>query len=261
MDQDLLEEFEDCAADPSADEVRVAILVARALDPTVRSADVEARLAGVIARHDGVRPPWEFLQEDGFAGNRRDYDAFHNSNLAWVLEHRRGIPISLAVVLIGLSRAAGHAAVGINFPGHFLVQVDEVLVDPFAMTPVTRQALLRGLADDARGLPAERLFATASPVALGLRMLNNVKAGHLRAAAWHNALDMVDAQLRLAPEQAGLHLERGDLWQRLGLNQPARTAYETALALAAELPVAQAAELRRAAERRLGGLDGNDTVH
>jgi regulator of sirC expression with transglutaminase-like and TPR domain len=261
MDQDLLEDFARCAADPAADEVRVAILVARALDPAVRPADVEARLAGLVG-HVSARAPWEFLHAQGFAGDRQDYEAFRNSNLAWVLEHRRGIPISLGVVLIGLARATGHNAVGINFPGHFLVQVDEVLIDPFAMEPVERPVLLSALPDDLRVLPAAQLFATASPVAVGLRMLNNVKAGHLRAAAWHNALDMVDAQLALAPEQPGLYLERGDLWRRIGLAQPARAAYESALALAADLPTEQAEEVRRAAQRRLGDLGGaNDTVH
>lgn len=262
MQQDLLEEFERCAGDPGVDEVRMAILVARTVDPAVSAAAVEARLNELARRCGDGQPPWEFLDAEGFAGNRDDYAALHNSNLAWVLEHRRGIPITLGVVLMRAARTAGHTAVGINFPGHFLVQVGAELVDPFVMKPVTRQELLDGLTGDTRGLPPAQLFAAASPLAVGLRMLNNVKLNHLRAAAWHRALDVVDAQLRLTPGQGALHLERGDLWHRIGLNQPARAAYEKALTLAADLPAVQAEELRRVADARLRGLGGaDDTLH
>ncbi|MFU8814901.1 MAG: transglutaminase family protein [Pseudomonadales bacterium] len=262
MDESLLEAFQDCAEDPAADEVRMAILVARTLDPAVRGDRVEARLGALAALGTPGQAPWELLREQGFAGNLQNYSALENSNIAWVLEHRRGIPISLAVVLIRLARQAGHSATGMNYPGHFLVQIDEVIVDPFVLQPVTRQQLLEQLPDDVRARPASQLFAPASTVAVGLRMLNNVKLAHLNAAAWHRALEAVDAQLRLAPRHSSLHLERGDLWRRMGLIQPARVAYAEALALADELPPAAAEEVRRAVQARLDDLGGaSDIVH
>jgi regulator of sirC expression with transglutaminase-like and TPR domain len=262
MDQDLLDDFDRCAGDPAVDEVRIAILVARTLDSSVRGEAVEARLDELASLRPSSQSPWQFLRQQGFGGNRRDYASLDNSNLAWVLENRRGIPISLAVVLIRLARAAGHEAKGLNFPGHFLVQVDEAIVDPFVMQPVTRRELVENLPPGVRSGPETALFAPASTVAVGLRMLNNVKLAYTNAAAWHRALDIVDAQLRLAPQQSPLYLERGDLWVRVGLAQPARAAYQTALSLADRLPAAQADEVRRAVEARLGQIgDASDTIH
>jgi regulator of sirC expression with transglutaminase-like and TPR domain len=262
MDEDLLNDFERCAADAAADEVRMAVLVARTLDSDVRDAAVRAQFDQLTGRRAAGQSPWEFLRDQAFAGNALDYAALDNSNIAWVLDNRRGIPITLAVVLIHVARAAGRRATGLNFPGHFLVQIDEEIVDPFIMTPVTRQALIEGLPPGTRGQPASALFAPASTLAVGLRMLNNVKHAHLNAAAWHRALDIVDAQLRLAPRQSALHLEQGDLWVRLGVAQPARAAYETALRHAGESTAAAADELRRAVAMRLGQLgDASDTIH
>jgi regulator of sirC expression with transglutaminase-like and TPR domain len=261
MDEELLNEFERSAADPATDEVRIAILVARTLDPAVRGESVRSEL-DVLSGRCGSRLPWEFLREEGFAGNELDYAALDNSNLAWVLQSRRGIPITLAIVLIHVARAAGRSATGLNFPGHFLVQVDGNIVDPFVMRIADRQTLIERLPAEARARPAQTLFAPAPALAVGLRMLNNVKLAHLTTGAWHRALDIVDAQLRLTPRQAALHLERGDLWVRVGLAQPARAAYEQALELAAALPAADADELRRAATARLDQLgDASDTIH
>jgi regulator of sirC expression with transglutaminase-like and TPR domain len=259
MEAALLEDFGRYAADPAADEVGMAVLVARTLDDTVRADAVDAQIAELAARLPPGQPPWDFLRHADFRGDPQTYAELHNSNLAWVVEHRRGIPITLGIVLLRLARLSGHGAVGLNFPGHFLVQVDAVTVDPFVMQPVVRRDLVDQLPAQARALPEAQLFAPASAVAVGLRMLNNIKLAHLTAAAWHRALDIVDAQLRLAPRQSLLHLERGDLWRRVGLAQPARAAYQQALALAS---AAEAEEVRQAAEARLAELgDARDILH
>jgi regulator of sirC expression with transglutaminase-like and TPR domain len=259
VDQDLLKDFGRFVADPAADEVRMAILVARMLDETVRADAVNTQLAELAARRPPGQSPWDFLRSQDFRGDAQTYASLHNSNLAWVIEHRRGIPITLGIVLLHVARLSGHGAVGLNFPGHFLVQVDAVTVDPFVMQPVVRQDLVSQLPAEARALSEAQLFAPASAVAVGLRMLNNIKLAHLTAAAWHRALDIVDAQLRLAPHQSLLHLERGDLWRRVGLAQAARAAYQQALALAS---AADAEDVRKAAEARLGDLgDARDIIH
>lgn len=72
----------------------------------------------------------------GFTGNESEYYDPRNSLLPDVLDRRRGIPISLALVYCEVARRAGVRADGVTFPGHFLVRViaaggDEVLVDPF----------------------------------------------------------------------------------------------------------------------------------
>lgn len=61
------------------------------------------------------------FDEWGFAGDRESYYDPRNNFLNDVLERRRGIPITLAVVMLEAAGAAGVPMVGVGFPGHFLV--------------------------------------------------------------------------------------------------------------------------------------------
>lgn len=262
VDDALLEAFTRCAADPAADELDLALLVARTIDAGVRARDVNHALDQLAG---GLRPgetPWDHLRRSGFDGDVAGYGELVNSNIAAVLARRRGIPITLGVILIHLCRRAGLRAAGVNFPGHFLVEVEDGLVDPFLLAPVDRAQCVERLPAEARGVPWGRLFAPATPLAVGLRMLNNVRLGHARRGAWHQALNIVDAQLRLAPDQPSLHYERGALWRRIGLTAPARAAFESALALSAAGGGEEAQAVRVAAAAQLSALgDANDTLH
>lgn len=262
MDQNLLDDFERCASDPDVDELRVAVLVARVLDDQLGERDVLQPLAALSAGLTPGQNPWSYLRDAGFSGDVPGYAHLDNSNLARVLARRKGIPITLGVLLMAVARHAGLPAHGINFPGHFLVSVDGEIVDPFLMVPVNREQCLARLPEALRAVETTTLFAPATPVAVGLRMLNNVRQTHARHGAWSEALDIVDAQLRLAPEQPALHLERGDLWARLGLVTPARLAFERARALAARMTDADARHWLELAEARLAGIgDAGDVVH
>ncbi len=53
-------------------------------------------------------------------GADKDFDNPQNSNLFYVLRHRRGIPISLCTIYILVGHRLGLAVEGLNFPGHFL---------------------------------------------------------------------------------------------------------------------------------------------
>ena len=81
---------------------------------------------------DAVRE--ELFARRGFSGATDDYADPRNSYLDAVLERRRGIPISLSVVVIEVARRLGVAVNGIGMPGHFLVQeagADDIWCDPF----------------------------------------------------------------------------------------------------------------------------------
>ncbi len=83
----------------------------------------DARLAVERADHgDPIDPLLEFVfDEQGFDGDRVNYYDPRNSFLNDVLERRRGIPITLATVLLEAADGAGIPMCGIGFPGHFLV--------------------------------------------------------------------------------------------------------------------------------------------
>ncbi|MBI4436633.1 MAG: hypothetical protein HY590_04395 [Candidatus Omnitrophica bacterium] len=56
-------------------------------------------------------------------GAEEDYYNPQNSNLIYVIEKKRGIPISLACVYILVGHRLGLNVEGCNFPGHFLARI------------------------------------------------------------------------------------------------------------------------------------------
>ena len=76
------------------------------------------------------------FREKGLKGTgESDYYNPFNSNLVYVVQKRRGIPISLVCIYILIGRRVGLKIEGCNFPGHFLARTyfkDRlVLVDCF----------------------------------------------------------------------------------------------------------------------------------
>jgi regulator of sirC expression with transglutaminase-like and TPR domain len=266
MEIALEEAFAAFGRDSEATELAGALLVARMLEPGLDPYPIldtiELLERGAGASEPGSRSiePWDYLTEAGFRGNTEHYHALDNSHLGRVLESRQGLPITLAIILIQVARAMGREAVGINFPGHFLVRIDEQLVDPFGLLPVTRSKCLERLNDEQRRLPLAELFARASAQAIAQRMLNNVKSVVVGSALWHRALEVVDAQLAIAPDQPGLQLERGELWLRLGSTAGARMAFEDALELAVRSDAPGVARLVAHIRKRLDALPGADDV-
>ena len=62
-----------------------------------------------------------FYQTLGFRGDWQDYFSAANCDLNQVLVQRKGIPVSLGILIIQLGRKIGLDVEGICFPGHFLV--------------------------------------------------------------------------------------------------------------------------------------------
>ena len=122
------------------------------------------------------------FEELGFAGNNRDYFNPRNSYLEQVLESRKGIPISLAVVMLEVCRRCGVEACGIGMPGHFLVgDKDDAtqLLDPFRgkiISSMEAENLFAYLNPSAEFRP-EFLEETSNSTIL-LRMLNNLRLIH-----------------------------------------------------------------------------------
>ena len=154
------------------------------------------------------------FQELGFAGNVNDFFDPRNSFLPAVLESRRGIPISLAVLYIEIASHNGLKAQGVSFPGHFLVKVQlpsgDVVIDPFSGHAVSREALEERLAPF-RQATAARSGSDEVPLGLYLqpataretlaRMLRNLKEIHRSRCDWPR-LERVQARLVVLLPQA-----------------------------------------------------------
>jgi regulator of sirC expression with transglutaminase-like and TPR domain len=92
-----------------------------------RGLDVDAwsaRLDTLAARcptmtFDGLRA--HLFEQEGFHGDVDHYADPENSFLDSVIERRRGIPITLSVLMIAIGRRIGVDVLGVGMPGHFLV--------------------------------------------------------------------------------------------------------------------------------------------
>lgn len=225
----LLEEFRAFAAAPRG-VVEAALLVGRAIAKDFDADWCRAEMTRLAAEAgDDAARIAAHLQGVGFAG-ASDYYRVANSSLVEVLRSRRGIPISLAMVLIGVAERRGLAAVGINFPRHFLVAIDGQLVDPFTMQLTSRDNCQAWLA--ANALPEEGAFQVASPVDVMLRMLNNLRLLALGQGNHAEVIELSDYQLAVAPQPLAIHMERVESWLALGVPGMARHELECAIELA-----------------------------
>ncbi len=150
-----------------------------------------ARAGGSGFRTEAER---HLFQREGFRGNDNDYYDPRNSCLNWVLESKRGIPISLSVLYMELGRRLGVEVNGIAAPGHFVVRLleegDVYYIDPF------RGGAIRD--DLEEELPATVLRPATKRVIV-LRMLNNLRQIYLNRRAWRKAELVLDWILRGEP--------------------------------------------------------------
>ena len=129
----------------------------------------------------------EFWKAEGFKGNTEDYYDPKNSWLTHVLEYRTGLPISLSILYIALSRRLGIQADGIGLPGHFITRVEVctpdakgyLFIDPFHNARPLDVEDCQQLAEShgSRFEPEEHLRPVHAREIL-IRMCNNLLAVH-----------------------------------------------------------------------------------
>ncbi|NJN52842.1 MAG: hypothetical protein HC809_14870 [Gammaproteobacteria bacterium] len=196
----------------------------------------------------------EFVAGEGFVGDSSTYYALDNSRLDHLLTQRRGIPITLGVLYVELGRAAGLSMRGIGFPGHFLVGADDALIDPFTNCVIATDAWRAWLREHDLLAHAGVELTRAAPDDIALRMLNNAKRvlfGRSDNSAVATALDVVDCQLALGGDAVALHLERAELWRRLGSIAGVRAALTDARDATTDPSVRAAMDARIASIPRL----------
>ena len=210
-----------------------------------------------------------FFQELGFSGNVNDYYDPRNSYVHCVLETRRGIPITLALVYVELATQIGLKACGISFPGHFLAKVHmpqgEIVIDPFTGQSMSRDAL------DALLVPYRRrsgktggsepllrdFLQAAAPREVIARMLRNLKEIFRGSQDAARLLGIAERLVILLPDAWEERRDRGLVHAALGARFPAMAD------LAGYLEHAPDAPDRPAIRKRLAelGHDGTSRLH
>ncbi|MGE5145656.1 MAG: SirB1 family protein [Candidatus Eiseniibacteriota bacterium] len=183
-----------------------------------------------------------------YRGDTESYDDLDNANLLSVIDRKRGLPIALSIVYIATARALGWPAIGVNFPGHFLVRLDagggSALVDPFNGGAVRDSADLRALLKGLQGVDAElrpEHYAPATNRMILLRLQNNIKSRLVAAGDFERALGVVERMAMMAPDEAGLWHELGAIHARIGNLRAAIAALETFAHLAPAGPAREQA--------------------
>jgi len=177
----------------------------------------------------------------GYRGDAETYEDLANANLIRVTERRKGLPVALGIIWLHAARAAGWAAHGLDFPGHFLLAFvgkgQQAVVDVFGGgTPLDardmRQLIKRVEGPDAELRPGVLQPMNARHVLL--RLQNNIKLRRLRAGDFPGALACAEDMLRLAPDTAPLWRECAEIHRRLGEVNAALRCYDRFLALVPE---------------------------
>ncbi len=139
------EDFATLAALPDPDLGRLALTMAASFGEVDAPTALEEldrlgealRATAPASAEEGIESCRRVLGIDnGFVGERDDYDHPRNSMLDLVLQRRRGLPILLSTVYIEAGRRAGLPLAGVGLPGHYVVghfgANPPLLLDPFA---------------------------------------------------------------------------------------------------------------------------------
>ena len=243
--------------DEGIDLIRAALCIAAEHNPQLDPEDSYRRLKKLVDRARLQIDTEESLtdianklcyllyRQVGFSGDSDDYYNPDNSYLNRVLETRRGIPISLALVYIGVGEALGLRIEGVGFPGHFLLKLSTggmtekpndpplpgVIIDPFA-----GQVLSVGDCKDllavssGNTLPFKPEFLNSiSKRALLRRMLGNLKTIYMNKSDFVQALSLCDRLLQLDKDSVQDRIDRAGVLEKLECYEPAAQDLEQLL--------------------------------
>ena len=203
--------------EPLLDLVEASLVIALEENPAV---NIDRHLENVRAWSDSVRGRLEgsrdierlvetinrvLFDEEGFHGEDEDYYDPRSALLSEVLERHAGLPITLSVLYIELSRRAGVEATGVSLPGRFMVKFTGsfgvIVVDPFdggrVLTTIELQKILDGMYGGGVRL-REHHLRSFTPKEILARELAQLKAAYLaqhdlaRAAASMDRLLILD---------------------------------------------------------------------
>ncbi|MFK0730642.1 MAG: SirB1 family protein [Gloeotrichia echinulata GP01] len=200
----------------------------------------------------------QYLYDDlRFSGNKTDYYDPRNSFLNDVIDRRLGIPITLALVYLEVSRRIDFPMMGVGMPGHFLIRPDisdvEMFVDAFDRGNVIFSQDCQERLSDMFQQPVTLKPEFLAPVnnrQFLARMLTNLKFIYLKQQNLAKTLAAVDRILLLFP---GVSLElrdRGLIYYQLGHYPQAADDLQTYLA---KVPQAEDAIVIRRLLTEMGG--------
>ena len=204
--------------------------------------DVGRRAAGAASLEARANALNEImLLKHGYSGDELTYDDLQNANLMRVIDRRHGLPVALGILYLDVARAQGWDAVGLGFPGHFLVRLSDgaraLILDPFHGGRVLDASALRELLKAIAGQEVELSPEHYAPVRdreVLLRLQNNLKTRLLQGQQYEDAVRVIETMRMLAPDLADLSREAGIIHAQLGNMKAAVRSIEEFIARSPE---------------------------
>ena len=170
--------------------------------------------------------------QQGFRGDWQAFFEVENALVSRVLANRKGIPISMGIVLLDYLETCGFTAQGLCFPSGFLVCVhlpnELVYIDPFTGELPTWESLelkVRGQLGNHARLSLDMLKHDTNKTIIK-RLIMVIKAAYLQADALALALLCSDILLRIDPDDAYEVRDRGFIFQQLDCFKLASSDFE-----------------------------------
>lgn len=141
------------------------------------------------------------FERKGIKGAKPDYYSPENSNLVHVIEHKRGIPISLSCIYMLVGARIGLDISGCNWPGHFLARTYSegklVLVDCYNGGQVIEEESFLRMQGPSRDAAREVVETVADSETIIARILNNLVRAYELSEHWANRQLMSELLLDL----------------------------------------------------------------
>ena len=236
--------------DPLLDIVEASLVIALEENPAVDIAqhldDVAAWSECVRGRLEGSREIERIVEtinavlfdEEGFHGENEDYFDPRSALLSEALERHAGLPITLSVLYIELSRRIGVEATGISLPGRFLVKFSgpfgTIVVDPFDGGRVLTTIELQKILDATYGGGVrlrEHHLRSFGPKEILARELAQLKAAYLAQHDLPRAAASIDRLLILDDRDVYEVKDRAALAMQMHAYRQAIELFERYLAL------------------------------
>jgi regulator of sirC expression with transglutaminase-like and TPR domain len=244
--------FEEIAGRPEAmlDLVEGSLVIALEENPSL---DVDRHLGAVEAWSDAVRERLQgsrdverivetinrlLFEEEGFHGENDDYYDPRSALLSEAMDRHAGLPITLSILYIELSRRIGAEATGVALPGRFLVKFSGpfgvVVVDPFdggrVLSTPELQKILDGMYGGGVQLREHHLRSFTRREILA-RELAQLKAAYLAQHDLARAAASIDRLLILDDRDAWEVRDRAGLAVQMHAYDQAIALFERYLAL------------------------------
>ncbi len=238
----IVEKFREAASSPVLDLFEGALLISQLIDPTEHVAPAEEEMERLGARVASARRAGEtperalrrvLFTEEKLEGDADSFDDPENSSVARVIARKRGMPITLSILVIEVGRRAGLRLTGVGLPGHFVVGGPDLpsgrFLDPFEGGKLCDTEDLARRVSSIFGTPVElpaEVFAPDSTRAILTRVLFNLRRSYERREMVEEALAALECAEALDPGEASYLRERGLLLLKAGRSEQALAALE-----------------------------------